>query len=391
MLTAGESHGQVLVGILEGIPAGLTIEAADIDLQLSRRQRGHGRGGRMRIETDRVQILSGVRHGETLGSPIALLIPNLDWPNWQGRMGVEPPNEPVEPVTRLRPGHADLPGVLKYGHVDVRNVLERASARETAMRVALGAVARCLLARFGVQVRSETVAIGDVHAELPDWVGTDRNGYRGERAKAHWEAVESSPVRCADPEAERRMVRAIDEARAAGDTLGGTFTVVAYGVPPGLGSHVHWDRKLSARLAGALMSINSIKGVEIGAGLGGASLPGSRYHDVIHYSATQGWARGSNRAGGIEGGMSNGEPILVRCAAKPIPTLMKPLPSVDLRTKESAAAGIERSDVCVVPAAGVVGEAMVALVLADAFLEKFGGDSIREIDRSYGSYLEGLA
>lgn len=390
LLTAGESHGQALVGILDGMPAGLPLAPEEIDLQLRRRQGGHGRGGRMKIEKDRVQLLSGVRHGLTLGSPIGLLIPNRDWANWTGRMGVEPPEQPVEAVTRLRPGHADLPGALKYGHQDVRNVLERASARETAARVALAAIARTLLGHFGIELRSETVAIGGVAAEVPGWVGTDRRGAWGERAERYWEAVDASPVRCGDPAAGGAMVQAIDEARQAGDTLGGVFQVVVYGVPAGLGSHVQWDRKLSARLGEALMSINSVKGFEVGAGFGGAALRGSGFHDVIRHDPEEGWVRQGNNAGGIEGGTSNGEPFVVRCAAKPIPTLMQPLPSVDLVTKRPVAASIERSDVCVVPAAGVVGEAMVALVLADAFLEKFGGDSVEEIDRNYRGYLAAL-
>ncbi len=390
-LTAGESHGQALVGILEGMPAGLPLVPEDIDLHLRRRQGGHGRGGRMKIEKDQAQLLSGVRHGLTLGSPIGLQISNRDWANWTGRMGVEPSDQPVEGVTRLRPGHADLPGALKYGHRDVRNVLERASARETAMRVALGAVARKLLSHFDIEVRSETLAVGDVRAEVPDWVLTERRGARGERAEGYWEAVEASPVRCGDVAAGEAMVRAIDEARRAGDTLGGVFQVAVYGLPAGLGSHVQWDRKLNARLAEALMSVNSIKGVEVGAGFRGAALRGSSYHDVIEYDPERGWVRRQNSAGGVEGGMSNGEPLVVRCAAKPIPTLMKPLPSVDLATRQPVAAAIERSDVCVVPAAGVVGEAMVALVLADAFLEKFGGDSVAEIERNYRGYLATLS
>ncbi len=390
LLTAGESHGQALVGILEGMPAGLSLVPEEIDVQLRRRQGGHGRGGRMKIEKDRADLLSGVRHGFTLGSPIALLIPNRDWANWTGRMGAEPTDQPVDAVTRLRPGHADLPGALKYGHSDVRNVLERASARETAMRVALGAVARKLLSHFGIELRSETVAIGGVTSSSPQWVDTDRRGAWGERAERYWDAVESSPVRCGDPTASEAMVGAIDDARHGGDTLGGVFQVVAYGLPSGLGSHVHWDRKLSAGLAEALMSINSVKGVEVGAGFGAAGLPGSGYHDLIQHDPEAGWVRQGNNAGGVEGGMSNGEPLVVRCVAKPIPTLMKPLPSVDLVTRQPVAAAIERSDVCVVPAAGVVGEAMVALVLADAFLEKFGGDSVEEIDRNYRGYTAGL-
>lgn len=390
LLTAGESHGQALVGVLEGMPAGLQLLPEDIDAQLRRRQRGHGRGGRMQIEQDRVQLLSGVRQGVTLGSPIGLEIQNRDWANWQERMSVEPVEGAVEVLTRLRPGHADLPGVLKYGHQDARNVLERASARETAVRVAVGAVARKLLSRLGVEVRSHTLCIGDAIAGVPQWIVADRRGVWGAEAERYWEAVEASPVRCGDAAVGEAMVAAIDEARQAGDTLGGVFQVVAYGVPPGLGSHVHWDRKLNARLAAALMSINSIKGVEVGAGFGAADVLGSRYHDAIDWDSAQGWTHRSNNAGGIEGGMSNGEPVVLQCVAKPIPTLMTPLPSVDLATKRPVAAAQERSDVCVIPAAGVVAEAMVALVLADAFLEKFGGDSVAEIERNYRGYLEQL-
>lgn len=389
LLTAGESHGQGLVGVIEGVPAGLPITPEDIDVQLKRRQGGHGRGGRMKIEQDRVVLLSGVRHGVTLGSPIGLLVENRDWANWTDRMAVEPVDSPGEPMTRVRPGHADLPGAQKYGHTDVRNVLERASARETAMRVALASVARRLLAHFGVEVRSHTLSIGDVASQPPDWLGTDRDGAWGPRGRGYWDAVEASPVRCGEAEAGEAMVRAIDGARQAGDTLGGVFQLLAYGLPPGLGSYVHWDRKLSARLAAALMSVNSVKGVEIGAGFRGAAWPGSGYHDVIEQEMAA-WVRRGNNAGGIEGGMSNGEPLLLRCVAKPIPTLMKPLPSVDLVTREAVDAGLERSDVCVVPSAGIVGEAMVALVLADAFLEKFGGDSVKETGRSFQGYVESL-
>lgn len=385
MLTAGESHGRSLVGVLEGVPAGLPLSAEDLNADLRRRQGGHGRGGRMKIERDEVALISGVRHGVTLGSPIGLTIQNRDWYHWTEKMAVEPAEVEIAPVTRLRPGHADLPGALKYDHDDVRNVLERASARETAMRVALAAIARKLLGRFGVSVRSHTVAIGQAVAQVPVWISTERQGATGERA-AYWEAVEDSAVRCGDPDRAAKMIAAIDEARNARDTLGGQFEVVAYGVPPGLGSHVHWDRKLSTRLAAALMSINSVKGVEIGAGFDGASRPGSAFHDVITHS-DGGWRHLSNNAGGIEGGMSNGEPVVARCAAKPIPTLMQPLPSADLRTRQPVHAAIERSDVCVVPAVGVVGEAMAALVLADVLLEKFGGDSMRDLDINLRAYL----
>jgi chorismate synthase len=388
MLTAGESHGQGLLGVLEGMPAGLPLSTHDIDLHLRRRQLGHGRGRRMKIEQDRAALVAGVRHGLTLGSPIGVLVENRDWANWQDRMSVDPPQEPVKTVTRVRPGHADLPGGLKYGHQDVRNVLERASARETAMRVALGSVARQLLVHFGMEVRSHTVAIGQVSAQVPGWLSTDRDSAWSGRGEQFWLSADASPVRCGDASAAEEMIRVIDDARVEQDTLGGVFEVIAYGVPIGLGSHVHWDRKLSTRLGAALMSINSIKAVEVGAGFAGSGRRGSGYHDVIGYDPDQGWMRETNNAGGIEGGMSNGEPIVVRCAAKPIPTLMKPLPSVDLLTREPVAAAIERSDVCVVPAAGVVGEAMMALVLADAFLEKFGGDSVGEIQRNYEGYLE---
>lgn len=390
LMTAGESHGQALLGVLEGIPAGLSLTPVEIDAQLRRRQQGHGRGGRMLIEQDRAMLLSGVRHGLTLGSPIGLQIQNRDWANWQERMAVEPVEGAVEAVTRVRPGHADLVGALKYGHKDARNVLERASARETAVRVALGAVARILLSRFGIEVRSHTVSIGAVHSRVPVWVSTDRRGAWGAEAERYWESVEHSPVRCGDPGAGNAMVSSIDEARQAGDTLGGVFQVAAYGVPPGLGSHVQWDLKLNSRLAAALMSINSVKGVEVGVGFSGGELPGSGYHDVVEWEPAQGWARRSNNSGGIEGGMSNGEPILLNCVAKPIPTLMNPLPSVDLVTKQPVQAAQERSDVCVVPAAGVVGEAMVSLILADAFLEKFGGDSVAETERNYQGYLESI-
>ena len=277
---------------------------------------------------------------------------------------------------------------MKYGHQDVRNVLERASARETTMRVALGSVARSLLAHFGIEIRSHTLRIGPVSATAPDWVTSDRHAVWDSRGEQYWLAIDASPVRCGDSAATGEMIRVIDEARQQQDTLGGVFEVVAYGVPIGLGSHVHWDRKLSTRLGAAFMSINSVKGVEIGAGFEGAARRGSAYHDVIGYDPDQGWVRQSNNAGGIEGGMSDGEPVVVRCSAKPIPTLMKPLPSVDLLTHEAVPAALERSDVCVVPAAGVVGEAMMALVLADAFLEKFGGDAVAEIRRNYEGYLE---
>jgi chorismate synthase len=376
-LTAGESHGRALTAVIEGIPAGLSLDETYIARDLKRRQGGYGRGGRMKIEQDRAEVLSGVRHGLTIGSPISLLLWNRDWENWQDVMAIAAADEAIEPVTRLRPGHADLPGALKYGQEDVRPILERASARETAARVAVGAVARRLLEEFGVEIHSHTVAIGGVRA-----------GTKGSQ-DVDWEQVEGSPVRCGDSEAERKMMAAIDEAKEAGDSVGGVFQVVASGVPIGLGSHVQWDRRLDGKVAGALMSINAVKGVEIGAGFSLADLRGSQAHDIIQYDKAKGqWSHTSNRAGGVEGGMTNGEPIVVKAVVKPIPTLGKPLPSADLKTGETVQAHVERADACVVPAAGVIGEAMLAIVLADAIMEKFGGDHIRETLRNCQGYLE---
>jgi chorismate synthase len=330
----------------------------------------------MAIEEDRAEIASGVRHGVTMGSPITLLILNRDWENWKQVMSVLPVEQEVEPVTRLRPGHADLAGTMKYNLDDVRPILERASARETASRVAVGAVARKLLGEFDIEIHSHTVCVGGRWAKQVE--------------KIDWSKVEKSPVRCADSKAERAMLSAIDEAKKSGDSLGGVFEVVASGVPIGLGSHVHWDRRLNGRVAQAMMSINAVKGVEIGAGFNEASLPGSQVQDIIELGAKGSWRHATNRAGGIEGGMSNGEPIVVRAAVKPIPTMSQPLPSVDLRTGEKVEAHFERSDVCVVPAAGVIGEAMLAIILAEAMLEKFGGDHIKETLRNYRGYLESI-
>jgi len=376
-LTAGESHGKALTVIIDGVPAGLPLTEEFIAADLRRRQGGYGRSKRQQIEEDRAEILSGVRHGRTLGSPLSLLIVNRVWEDWQEVMRVEPFEGDVKRVTRLRPGHADLAGTMKYGFDDVRDVLERASARETAARVAAGAVCRRLLEEFGVAVHSHTVSIGDVCspplADEPDWA-----------------AVEGSPVRCADPDASERMVRAIDAAREAGDTLGGAFEMRATGVPIGLGSHVMWDRKLDGLLAQAVMSIHAVKGVEIGGGFALTSTPGSLAHDVILPPAKwdgRPWRRATNRAGGLEGGITNGEPVVVRGALKPISTLSKPLPSVDLITGEEIRAHYERSDVCTVPAAGVVGEAMVAIVLARALLEKFAGDRLEETRRNFETYI----
>ena len=380
-LTAGESHGKGLTALIEGLPAGLPLSEDDIARDMARRQGGYGRGGRMKIEKDRAEITAGVRHGLTLGSPVALWITNRDWVNWTGKMAVEPVAAEIERVTRLRPGHADLPGALKYRFEDVRNVLERASARETAARVAVAGVARRLLDEFGVSFRSHTLAIG------------------GERARVEatpavaWETVEADPVRCADPEASPRMVAAIDAAKRDGDTLGGQVEVRVSGVPLGLGSYVHWDRKLDGRIAQAICSINAFKGVGFGLGFEATEQRGSRTHDVILPADRWGerpWTHGTNRHGGIEGGISTGEEIIVRAAVKPIPTLAHPLPSVDLETGAEVLAHYERSDVCVVPAAGVVAEAMVAIVLADAWLEKFGGDSLAELRESVGHHLAAL-
>jgi chorismate synthase len=376
-LTAGESHGKALTVIIEGLPAGLPLTEDYIALDLHRRQGGYGRGQRQQIEEDRAEILSGVRHGLTLGSPISLVIRNRDWPNWQDVMQVEPAAEAAEKLTRLRPGHADLAGAIKYGQDDVRPILERASARETAARVAVGAVARRFLEEFGIAVHSHTLAIGEVKAEG--------------QGEPDWALVEESSVRCAERETSQRMVEAIDVAREAGDSLGGIFEVWAIGVPIGLGSHVHWDRRLDGRLAQAVMSIHAVKGVGIGGGFALARLPGSQAHDVILPADQWGdhpWQRATNRAGGLEGGMTNGEPIVLRAVLKPLSTLAKPLPSADLATGKAIEAHYERSDVCVVPATGVIGEAMVAIVLTGAMLEKFGGDHIEETKRNYQGYLK---
>ena len=387
-LTAGESHGQALVTILEGMPAGLAVDFDAITLQLRRRQTGYGRGRRMAIETDRAQVLSGVRHGLTTGGPIALLIPNKDWENWQRTMAVEAEapagatgvDRPL--VTRPRPGHADLAGVVKYGHEDIRNVLERASARETAARVAVGALARQLLGQVGAEIVSHVASIGS--ASLPDPLAVSFEDARG--------IGDDSALHCVDAGVERAMIAAIDAARDAGDTMGGSFEIIVRGLPPGLGSHVHWDRKLDGRLAQAMMSIQAIKAVGIGRGPHVASLPGSRIHDEILPRAGATPASGlnvsrpTNNAGGLEGGITNGEDLRITGYMKPIATLMKPLRSVDLATMTESPATVERSDVCAVPAAAVVGEAMVAIVLADALVEKFGGDSIEELVANWQAF-----
>jgi chorismate synthase len=387
-LTGGESHGKGLVAIVEGIVADLPLEERHINKELRRRQQGYGRGPRMKIEDDKAEIIAGVRYGLTIGSPIALFITNRDWQNWQEEMSISPVEKEVEPVTCPRPGHADLAGAIKYGFQDIRPVLERASARETAARVAVGAIARRFLEELGTVIHSHTVAIGRHHWE------------RSEASSVDWRKVEASPVRCVNAKLEKAMMAAIDEAKADGDTLGGVFEVMAAGVPIGLGSHVSWDRRLDGKIARAMMSINAVKAVEIGAGFALAEFRGSQAHDVIEPASSVianeakqslPWRHATNRAGGIEGGMSNGEDIVVRAAVKPIATLGSPLPSVDLRTGEATKAHYERSDVCVVPAAGVIGEAMLAIVLGDACLEKFGGDNLKETLANYRNYMGSIS
>lgn len=375
-LTAGESHGPSLTAILDGIPAGLPLLAEYINKQLARRQGGYGRGGRMKIEQDRVNITSGVRGGLTIGSPVTLVLNNKDWENWKNIMAPGPEadlNERV--VTRARPGHADLTGAIKYGHRDMRNVLERSSARETAARVAVGTVARRLLEELGVSIVGSVVQIGSVKAKEPTLTIAELT-----------EAVDKSPVYCADPQGAEKMVKEIDRARSEGDSLGGVFEIKVFGLPRGLGSYVQRDRTLDGRLAGALMSIQAIKGVEVGDGFAAASRPGSEVHDEIFYNDECGFNRKTNNAGGIEGGMSNGEVLILRAAMKPIPTLYKPLRSVDINTKEPFEASVERSDACAVPAASVVGEAVTAWELAVAILEKFGGDTVQEIKERVNYY-----
>lgn len=376
--TAGESHGPCLTAIVEGFPAGVTVDLEQINHDLARRQQGYGRGGRMKIEKDEAQFRSGVRWGESLGSPITLVIDNRDWRNWEKRMSpfAQDRDDKIA-VTRPRPGHADLTGVLKYNHQDVRNILERASARETTARVAVGGLAKCLLNPFGVQVLGYVTEIGSIVA--------NHSGMLPEEIFAR---AEVSPVRLADATAEGQIIALIDQCKQQGDTLGGVVEVVAVGLPPGLGSFAQWDRKLDGRLGQALLSLQAVKGVEVGLGFATARLPGSQVHDEIDFDQGKGFVRHSNNSGGTEGGMSTGEPLRVRVAFKPLSTLMKPLRSVDIRTKEPVEATIERSDVCAIPAAAVIAESIVAFVLAQAFLEKFGGDSLTEIRRNYEGYLE---
>jgi chorismate synthase len=387
--TAGESHGQALVSILEGMPAGVPLLASDIDVELARRQQGYGRGRRMQIERDTAELLSGVRAGETIGSPIAMLIRNRDWKNWQEIMDPAPREGDAEGprrrnVTRVRPGHADLTGILKYDRTDARDILERASARETTARVAAGAIARKLLSELGVTIGSHLVHLGGVDAKRPDTLPDDLNA-----------AADASQLRTLDADAEREMITRIDAAKRAGNTLGGTCEVVVRGLPVGLGSHVSWDRKLDAQLGAAMMSIPAVKGVEIGLGFGTTRVPGSEVHDEISPAPGRTRAgnvqRATNNAGGLEGGMTTGEPLVVRVGMKPISTLMRPLGTVDVASGEPAQAVAERSDVTAVPAMGVIAEAMAALVLANAVLEKFGGDSLPEVRRNLDGYLSHLA
>jgi chorismate synthase len=382
--TAGESHGQALITWISGLPAGVSVDLAFVDRELHRRQLGFGRGGRQRIEKDRADVLAGVRHGHTIGAPIAIRIENRDWPNWEKTLPVEDVegvDDKKKSLTAPRPGHADLAGGLKFNMHDARYILERASARETAARVAAGAFAKLLLREFGIEVLSHTVGVGAVHLD---------------RA-ASWEEIEiacanlESPLRCVDEETQERMKAEVDHALRAGDSVGGVFEVVARGVPPGLGSHAQWDEKLDGKLAQAVMSIQAVKAVEIGAGVEAASSPGSSVQDEIAYDEDRRrFRRSSNRAGGLEGGITNGEDVVVRGYLKPISTLRRPLLTADLVTKEAVKAAYERSDICVVPAGGVVGEAMVGAVLAAAFLEKFGGDSIEETRRNYNGYMQQL-
>jgi len=378
LLTAGESHGKVVLAILEGIPAGLPLVPEVIDRELARRQAGYGRGGRMKIEKDRVEILSGVRFGETLGSPISLQVINLDFEKWSKKMSIHAEDKAEgDPFLIPRPGHADLPGGLKYNRQDFRDILERASARETTARVAAGAVCKKLLNTFGIRFTSHVVSLGGIEANPGDPADFDRIN----------QAAEGSDLRCADEEAAARMRELIDRAKQEGETLGGVFEILVQGLPVGLGSHVHWDRKIDGRIAQAILSIQAIKGVEIGMGFRGSSLPGSQFHDEIGYERGH-FLRSSNRAGGTEGGMTNGEMLVIRGAMKPIATVLKGLKSVHSRSKEAVPTKYERSDVTAVPAAGVVGEAAVALIVADAFCEKFGGDSLGEMQRNYQGYLK---
>ncbi len=380
-LTAGESHGPALTAVIDGVPSGLKLTAEAINHDLARRQIGYGRGKRMEIEKDRVEIISGVRFAKTLGTPVSLLIHNLDWPNWQQTMSAAAVRDcSATPITEPRPGHADLPGALKYDHKDIRNILERASARETTTRVAVGAVCRTFLSAFGIQISSYVTEIGGIRIPCS---ALD--------LKTRFLLAEKSDLRCVCPETEKKIKKRIDACRRKGDSLGGVFEVVATGLPVGLGSYSQWDTRLDGRLAQAVMSIQAIKGVEIGLGFETARISGSRVHDEIFHDKNRGFFRKTNNAGGIEGGISNGEPIIIRAAMKPIATLYSPLHSVDIITKKTVKAAVERSDICRVPSAAVIGEAMVAMELAKIMLEKFGADSMREITKNYKAYTSHIA
>jgi chorismate synthase len=378
LITAGESHGPGLTCIVEGLPAGLSLRPEDLNGDMARRQLGHGRGGRMKIERDAAEVTAGVRHGRTLGGPIALQVANRDYANWEERMSPWPVAEDIAEVHLPRPGHADLVGTQKYKQSDVRNILERASARETAARVAGGGLCKAFLRALGVEVRSHVVQIASVHAPA----------HEGQLTVEDFAAVDASPVRCLDGAASKAMVAEIDRLRKANESLGGVFEVQVFGLVPGLGSHVSWEERLDGRLAMAICSIQAVKGVSIGDGFAVAGVPGSQAHDEIFYSEQHGYQRETNRAGGLEGGMTNGSPLVVRGAMKPLPTLTKPLRSVDTETHEPAQALRERTDSCTVPAAGVVGEAMVAFVLADAYRRKFGGDHIDDVLAAVRAYEE---
>lgn len=377
-LTGGESHGPSLSALIEGLPANLPLDFDEINHHLKRRQGGFGRGARQQIETDKIEVLSGVRFGRTMGGPITLLVRNRDWENWREKMSVEPVENETPPITQPRPGHADFPGMMKYHTDDLRPILDRSSARNTAALVAAAAICRHLLRHAGIEIVSHVVMIGNVWAKFNAPVNYHELAERAEQ----------SPVRCADPEAEAKMIAAIEVCMQEGtrDTLGGVFEVAALGCLPGIGSFTHWDRKLDSRLAAAVMSIQAIKGVEVGLGFGVAEIPGSKVHDELFFGAGEGFTRGTNNAGGIEGGMTNGEPVVIRAAMKPLSTLPTPLASVDMKTKQPVKAHFERSDVCAVPAAATIGEAMVALALTDAVLEKFGGDSLEEFQRNVAGY-----
>lgn len=374
--TAGESHGKALVVIINGVPAGVRVSVEEINRELTRRQHGFGRGARMEIERDKAEVISGLRYGRTIGAPLAILIENRDWPNWQEVMATQAISKVSEPITTPRPGHADLAGLLKRGLSDIREVLERASARETAARTAAGAVAKIFLREFGIKVASHVINIGGVEANIPKISSIESLA-----------EADNSPVRTLDKLAEKEMIARIKQAESEGDTVGGIFEVLVFGCPPGLGDYIIWEKRLDGRIAQAVMSVPGIKGVEIGAGFSLASLNGSKAHDEIYFEKGRGFYRLTNRAGGIEGGMTNGEVISIRAVMKPIPTLKKPLKTVDLKTKQAELAFKERSDICVVPSAAVIGEAVVAIEIAKSFVEKFGGDSLEDIKKAYEDYI----